>query len=48
MRDQMSDALTLSEIADALDTLADVMVSDGTREPTGHDAPFWSDAASRF
>ena len=42
----MKDALTLTEIADALDTLADVMVSDRTEELAGHNATFWRDAAA--
>jgi hypothetical protein len=42
----MKDALTLTEIADALDTLADVMVSDRIDELAGHNASFWRDAAA--
>ena len=42
----MKDALTLTEIADALDTLADVMVSDRTDELAGHNVSFWRDAAA--
>ena len=42
----MKDALTLSEIADALDTLADIMVSDRTDELAGHNASLWRDAAA--
>ena len=41
----MKDALTLTEIADALDTLADVMLSDRTEDLAGHNASFWRDAA---
>jgi len=41
----MRDALTLSEIADALDTLADVMVSDRMDELVGYNVSFWRDAA---
>jgi hypothetical protein len=37
-------ALTLAEIADALDTLADI--SDRTDELAGHNASFWRDAAA--
>jgi hypothetical protein len=36
---------TLTEIADALDTLADIMVSDGMEELAGYNASFWRDAA---
>ena len=39
----MKDALMLSEITDALDTLADI--SDRTDELAGHNASFWRDAA---
>ena len=42
----MLDALTLTEITDALDTLADVMVSDCTDELAGHNASFWRDAVA--
>jgi hypothetical protein len=38
----VKDALT--EIADTLDTLADVI--DGTNELAGHNASFWRDAAA--
>ena len=41
----MKDALRLNQIADALDTLADVMVSDRVAELAGHNASFWRDAA---
>ncbi len=44
----MTGALTLDEIADALDTLADVMVSDRMEELAGHNASFWRDAAARL
>ena len=40
----MKDALTLTEIADALDTLADI--SDRMDELAGYNASFWRDAAS--
>ena len=39
----MTDALTLTEIADALDTLADV--SDRMDELAGYKASFWRGAA---
>ena len=41
----MNDALTFTEIADALDTLADIKVSDRMDELAGHNASFWRDAA---
>ena len=41
----MKDSLTLTEIADALDTLADITVSDRIDELAGHNASFWRDAA---
>lgn len=45
---EMTDRLTLTEIADALDTLADIMVSDGMEELAGCNASFWRDAALRL
>jgi hypothetical protein len=42
---RLPDTITLSEIADALDTLADIMVSDQTDELAGYKASFWRDAA---
>ena len=41
----MKDALTPTEIADALDTLANGMVSDRMEDLAGHNASFWRDAA---
>jgi hypothetical protein len=48
MKDLLPDALTFTEIADALDTLADIMVSDRTDELAGYNASFWRDAAWRL
>ena len=42
----LSDALTLDDIANARDTLADIMVSDGMEELAGWNASFWRDPAS--
>lgn len=41
----MSDRLSVITIAEALDNLANVMVSDRTPEVTGYNASFWRDAA---
>jgi hypothetical protein len=37
--------ITFSKIADVMDTLADMMVSDQTDELAGYNASFWRDAA---
>ena len=42
----LSDALTLDDIANARDTLADSMVSDGMEDLAGGNASFWRDAAA--
>lgn len=42
----MNDRLTLSQIADALDTLADILTSDRTTDLAGYNITFWRDAAA--
>lgn len=42
---EMNDGLTLSDIADALDALADMMVDHRIRGLAGYNASFWRDAA---
>jgi hypothetical protein len=41
----LPETITFSEIADALDTLVDIMISNGLDEVAGHKASFWRDAA---
>jgi len=43
---RFADGPTLDEIADSLDTLADIMVSDRIEELAGYNASFWRDAAA--
>jgi hypothetical protein len=40
--------LALTEIADALDTLVDIMISDSVDELARYDASFWRDSEMEF
>jgi hypothetical protein len=44
----MADTLTLTEIANALDTWTDIVISVRMDELTGYNASFWRDAASHL
>ena len=44
----MKDSLTLTEIANALDTLTDITVSDRSDELAGHNATFWRSLVSQL
>jgi hypothetical protein len=44
----MTKTLALTEIADALDTLVDIMISDRMDELAGYNASFWRDSEKDF